>query len=313
MALSYEKLINLLEKRNISLNTLQTATNLSSATISKLRKNDYVSLQTLEKIATYLAVTLDELITFHDEPQYSPLLLQLLNEKKHKIKGGIYHETQILLTYNSNHIEGSKLSVDETRAIFETNTIFPSSSETPIVVNDIIETINHFRATDYVLNNVFTPLNEELIKDLHYLLKRNTTDETLEWFNVGQYKKLPNVVGGMETTSPEDVTGEMQTLITMYEKNNQKTFNDIVRFHYNFKRIHPFQDGNGRVGRLIAFKELLRVGDVPFTIDSELKAFYNRGFAKYTSAPGYLIETCRAGQDKYKALLDYFRIPYAKA
>lgn len=310
MSVSYNKLFEILKTRNISLTKLKDDIGVSTATISKLNKGDYISLQTLEKISRYLNVQIGELIEFNIKHNKSPLLKRLIVEKDNKIKGGIYHETQIIMTYNSNHIEGSKLSIEETRLIFETNSIILDSEKRLASVDDINETINHFRAIDYVLEIIFEPLTETIIKDLHLILKRNTKDEKLDWFNVGDYKKLPNIVGGRETTHPSKVQFEMENLINEYENNVSKTFADIVDFHYKFEQIHPFQDGNGRVGRLIAFKELLRYNQVPFTIDNDLKAFYYRGFKMYKEQKGYLIDTCYTGQDKYKKLLDYFKIDY---
>lgn len=310
MSVSYNKLFEILKSRNISLTKLRKDIGTSSATISKLSKGDYISLQTLEKISKYLNVQIGELMEFNIIHNKSPLLKRLIEEKNNKIKGGIYHETQVIMTYNSNHIEGSKLSLEETRFIFETNSIVLENDNSLANIDDISETINHFRAIDYMLEIVFEPLTESIIKDLHLILKRNTKDETLDWFNVGDYKKLPNTVGGKETTHPLNVEYEMRELINRYENNVDKSFEDIVDFHYRFEQIHPFQDGNGRVGRLIAFKELLRYNQVPFTIDNDLKAFYYRGFKLYKEEKGYLIDTCYTGQDKYKKLLDYFKIEY---
>ncbi len=310
MSINYTQLFKILKDRNISLTKLKEDINVSSATISKLSKGDYISLKTLEKISNYLNVQIGDLMEFNIVHQKSFLLKRLLEEKNNKIKGGIYHETQILLTYNSNHIEGSKLSIDETRFIFETNSILLDKKNSQASIDDINETINHFRAIDYMLEIIFKPLTEEIIKYLHLILKRNTKDETLDWFNVGEYKKLPNTVGGEKTTDPEDVKKEIIQLINEYENNKIKSFEDIVDFHYKFEKIHPFQDGNGRVGRLIAFKELLRYNYIPFTIDEELKVFYYRGFKMYKEEKGYLIDTCYNGQDKYKKLLDYFNLEY---
>ncbi len=310
MSVSYSKLFEILKSRNISLTKLRKDIGVSSATISKLNKGDYISLQTLEKISKYLNAQIGELMEFKITHKKSPLLKRLIEEKNNKIKGGIYHETQVIMTYNSNHIEGSKLSIDETRFIFETNSITLDSKNSLASIDDINETINHFRAIDYMLEIVFEPLTEAIIKDLHLILKRNTKDETLDWFNVGEYKKLPNTVGGMETTHPLNVAFEISNLINNYENNIKKTFEDIVDFHYKFEKIHPFQDGNGRVGRLIAFKELLRYSQIPFMIDNDLKAFYYRGFKLYMEEKGYLVNTCYTGQDKYKKLLDYYKIDY---
>lgn len=310
MSVKYHKLFAILKKRNISLTKLKEDINVSSTTISKLNKGDYISLQTLAKISEYLNVQVGELIEFTTMYQKSALLKRLLEEKNNKIKGGIYHETQILLAYNSNHIEGSKLSIDETRFIFETNSIIFDNEKSVVNIDDINETINHFRAIDYMLEIVFEPLTEAIIKDLHLILKRNTKDEMLDWFNVGDYKKRVNIVGGEQTSHPDNVAKEMVKLINHYENNKTKSFEDIVDFHYEFEKIHPFQDGNGRVGRLIAFKELLRYNEVPFTIDNDLKAYYYRGLKMYKEQKGYLTDTCYLGQEKYKRLLDYFKIEY---
>ena len=232
----------------------------------------------------------------------------LQREKEASLSGGIYHKVQIELTYNSNHIEGSRLTHDQTRYIFETNTIGISGES--IKVDDIVETTNHFRCIDLVIENASNALSEGFIKELHRVLKNGTSDSRLSWFAVGDYKKLPNEVGGRETTCPEDVIAEMKALITDYNAKKQKTFEDILDFHYRFEKIHPFQDGNGRVGRLILFKECLRNNIVPFIIDEELKIFYYRGLSEWTRERGFLIDTCLAAQDKFKKYLDYFKISY---
>ena len=235
-------------------------------------------------------------------------LLEILRtEKAGGIKGGIYHKVQIELTYNSNHIEGSRLSHDQTRYIFETNTI--GMDDGTVNVDDIVETANHFRCIDMVIEHANQPLSESFVKALHRTLKNGTSDSRKAWFAVGDYKKLPNEVGGRETTSPEEVAAQMKTLLTAYGA-KQKSFDDILEFHHAFEKIHPFQDGNGRVGRLILFKECLRNEIVPFIIDDDLKLFYYRGLHEWNSERGYLHDTCLAAQDKFKAWLDYFRIPY---
>lgn len=236
-------------------------------------------------------------------------LLDILQEQKStKYSGGIYHKTQIELTYNSNHIEGSRLTHDQTRYIFETNTI-GVENET-LNIDDIIETVNHFRCIDRIIDCAKTTLNEKLIKELHLILKTGTSDAQKDWFSVGDYKKLPNEVGGKETTSPEDVDKEMKKLLMEYNVKKDITFNDILDFHVRFERIHPFQDGNGRIGRLIMFKECLKHNIVPFIIENDLKMFYYRGLKEWNYEKGYLIDTCLTAQDKYKAYLDYFRIEY---
>lgn len=232
----------------------------------------------------------------------------LLEEKDMKLNGGIYHKTQIELTYNSNHIEGSTLTHDQTRYIFETNTIGVDKSS--INVDDVVETTNHFRCVDYIIDNVYKPLSETMIKDLHFILKNGTSDSRKDWFNVGDYKKLPNEVGGEETTQPENVREEIKKLIKSYNDIDNKSLEQILEFHKKFESIHPFQDGNGRVGRLIIFKECLANNIVPFIIDEEHKIFYYRGLKEWNNEKGYLIETCLSCQDKYKLWLDYFKIKY---
>lgn len=237
-----------------------------------------------------------------------PLLEILREEKKKKYFGGIYHKTQIDLTYNSNHIEGSRLTHEQTRYIFETNTI---GMENDILnVDDIIETSNHFRCVDIIIDKAENELDEKLIKKLHLTLKTSTSDSNKEWFVTGDYKKFPNEVGGMETTSPEEVSKKIKELLGEYNSKNKKTLEDILDFHVKFEKIHPFQDGNGRVGRLVMFKECLNYNIVPFIIDESLKLFYYRGLKEWNREKGYLTDTCLTAQDRYKAYLDYFRIEY---
>lgn len=242
------------------------------------------------------------------ETKVCELLHVLREQKEMKLKGGIYHRTQIDLTYNSNHIEGSKLTHEQTRYIFETNTIGVTNEA--INVDDIVETVNHFRCIDYVIDHAEVRLTESFIKQLHGLLKAGTSDSRKDWFAVGDYKKLPNEVGGHETCPPEQVHAQMEELISTYNAQKQKSFTDILDFHVRLERIHPFQDGNGRVGRLIMFKEYLASGQVPFIITDELKMFYCRGLNEWGHVNGYLTDTCLTAQDQYKALLDYFRIKY---
>lgn len=237
----------------------------------------------------------------------SPLLDALREQMESRLKGGIYHRTQIDLTYNSNHIEGSRLTKEQTRYIFETNTI--GVTDEAIKVDDIIETTNHFRCIDFIIEHADEPLTESMIKKLHSLLKAGITDARRSWFAVGDYKRLPNEVGAKETVAPEKVASAIQGLLKEY-KSKEIAFEDILDFHYQFEAIHPFQDGNGRVGRLIMFKECLAHGIVPFIITDELKMFYYRGLDQWEQRPGYLIDTCLTAQDQYKALLDYFRIKY---
>lgn len=238
----------------------------------------------------------------------SPLLNALREQKSMKYKGGIYHRTQIDLTYNSNHIEGSRLTHDQTRYIFETNTI--GITDESVNVDDIIETTNHFRCIDLLIDRTEEPLSERMIKELHHILKDGTSDSRKDWFAVGEYKRLPNEVGGNETTTPENVRREMKALLSQYNAKKQKSFEDILDFHQRFEAIHPFQDGNGRVGRLIMFKECLASGVVPFIITDELKMFYYRGLQQWNTQRAYLLDTCLSAQDSYKAILDYFKIKY---
>ena len=238
------------------------------------------------------------------------LLSILQEEKRTKYAGGIYHKTQIDLTYNSNHIEGSRLTHDQTRYIFETNTIGVENEV--LNVDDVIETSNHFRCIDLIIDHAASTLSEHFIKKLNHILKTSTSDSREDWFAVGEYKRLPNEVGGMQTSLPEEVADKMKALLSNYNAVPKKTLDNILDFHVRFERIHPFQDGNGRVGRLIMFKECLKYNIVPFIIEENLKLFYYRGLKEWYNEKGYLTDTCLTAQDKYKAYLDYFRIPYEK-
>ena len=235
------------------------------------------------------------------------VLRSLKEEKDAKISGGLYHETQVRLTYNSNRIEGSRLTEDQTRLIFETRTIDAGGEDIP--VDDIIETANHFRAVDYVIDNAEVRLDEAFIKELHRILKTGTQDASLSWFNVGEYKARANTVGGMETVAPQHVAEAVKDLLKRYDA-TAHSLEDIVQFHYEFECIHPFQDGNGRVGRLIAFKECLKYDIVPFIIEDAKKSYYYRGLREWKNERGFLLGTCLDGQDTYKRLLDYFGIKY---
>lgn len=238
-------------------------------------------------------------------------LLEILKaEKAAKLHGGIYHKIQIDLTYNSNHMEGSHLTHDQTRYIFETNTI--GVSESTVKVDDVVETANHFKCIDMVIDSASHSLSEAFIKQLHAALKSGTSDSRLDWFAVGDYKKLPNEVGGMDTALPEEVGEQMKKLLAEYKDKSEKSFDDLLDFHYRFECIHPFQDGNGRVGRLILFKECLRNNIVPFIIEDDIKMFYYRGLKEWQNERGFLRDTCLAAQDRFKKYLDYFRVPYEK-
>lgn len=238
----------------------------------------------------------------------NPLLKALQEQKDGNLSGGIYHKTQIELTYNSNHIEGSTLTHDQTKYIFEVNAISVESQS--VNVDDVVETANHFKCVDYVIDNAMKPLSPEMIKTLHFILKNGTSDSRKSWFNVGEYKKLPNEVSGEKTCSPALVKDEIKNLISDYNETKEKNLEEIISFHKKFESIHPFQDGNGRVGRLIMFKECLRNGIVPFIIDEEHKLFYYRGLKEWEKDRRYLIDTCLSCQDKYKLWLDYFQIKY---
>lgn len=238
----------------------------------------------------------------------STLLKALKAEKQSKLSGGIYHKMQIELTYNSNHIEGSQLTHEQTRYIYETNTI--GIDNKAINIDDIVETVNHFKCIDYVIENASKQLSEKFIRELHYMLKSGTSDSRLDWFNVGEYKKLSNEVGGKETTLPENVPSKMKEILTEYNLLSNISLNEIIEFHHKFETTHPFQDGNGRVGRLIMLKECLKNNVVPFIINDELKLYYYRGLSEWKKDENYLLDTCLTAQDKFKLYLDYFKINY---
>ena len=301
---NYQGLITILEENHVRKSDLRQLLHISSKTIAKISKGEKLSPSVIRKLCEHFSCSPTDLYTL--EPD-NPILKQLREEKEHEISGGLYHELQVRMTYNSNHIEGSKLNEEQTRHIFETNTIHGEES---LSVDDIIETVNHFRAIDYCIDITEDPLTEESIKQLHYLLKHNTKGERLPWFNVGNYKTRPNVVGGIETSKPEQVAEDIQNLLTWYANKTHISFEDIVEFHFRFERIHPFQDGNGRVGRLIAFKECLKHNLIPFIIEDRKKYFYYRGLTEFLREPGYLIDTCYDGQDTIKRLLEYLEIPY---
>lgn len=236
------------------------------------------------------------------------LLDILKREKEDKMPGGIYHKVQVDLTYNSNHIEGSRLTHDETRYIFETNTI--GITEGAVNVDDIVETVNHFKCIDMIIDEANYMLSEKFIKELHFVMKNGTSDSRKDWFAVGDYKKLANEVGGNETTDPANVVAEIKALLKEYNQKQNISFEDILEFHVKFERIHPFQDGNGRIGRLIMFKECLKNNIVPFIITEQTKLFYYRGLKEWNGERGYLRDTCLTAQDQFKLVMDYFKIPY---
>ena len=241
------------------------------------------------------------------EGKYSPLLQRLKQEQAGRQTGGIYHKIQVELTYNSNHMEGSRLTHEQTRFIYETNSI--GVTEESISVDDVVETVNHFRCIDLIIQKACEPLTEALILELHRILKTGTSDSRLDWFAVGGYKRVPNEVGGCETTPPQEVSGAINTLLKDYHLGKEKQLEDLIDFHVQFERIHPFQDGNGRVGRLLLFKECLNYGIVPFVIQDDLKMFYYRGLSQWGRENGYLMDTCLTAQDRFRAYLKYFNIP----
>ena len=253
-------------------------------------------------------IPIDAVLPCRGKKKELPLLSVLREQQRLRLTGSIYHRTQIDLTYNSNHMEGSRLTHDQTRYIFETNTIGITAES--VNVDDVIETSNHFRCIDLIIDRAEENLSEAFIKELHQVLKSGTSDSRRDWFAVGEYKRLPNEVGGSETTPPEEVHREMQALLKLYNAKSDKTFEDILDLHHRFECIHPFQDGNGRVGRLLMFKECLANGHVPFIITDDLKMFYYRGLQHWPHIKGYLMDTCLTAQDHYKELLNYFRIQY---
>ena len=308
MKITYRKLFEILKEKEISKTQLKDILDLSSATLAKLSKNQPISMNTLVAICEYLKCQPSDVMEIVEDQDQETLLYKLREEKNIKLKGSIYHQTQIKLTYNSNHMEGSRLTEEQTRYIYETNTI--GVEKTPANIDDIIETVNHFQCFDYILDYADEVLTENIIKEIHKILKTNTSDSRLSWFNVGEYKSKPNMVGDLQTTSPNQVSAEIKKLLTWYNKKTDINVNDIIEFHYKFEQIHPFQDGNGRVGRLIIFKECLKHNIVPFIIDETHKFYYYRGLREFENEPGYLTDTCLSAQDNYKALLKYFGYEY---
>lgn len=281
--ISYKKLFLIMEEREISKEKLKNETGISSATLAKLSKNEDVSMATVQSICEYLDCQPGAILSYEKKFDENSALFRLREEMEMKLKGGLYHQTQIRFAYNSNHIEGSRLTEDQTRNIYETHTI--GDIEGHEKVDDIIETVNHFRCFDYILSVADKELSEEIIKKVHYILKSGTM---------------------VETTPPSKVPTEIKKLLTDYREMSNITFEDIIDFHYRFEKIHPFQDGNGRVGRLIMFKECLKNNIPPFVIEDSAKDYYRRGLNEYASEKGYLTETCRLSQDNYKKLLEYF-------
>ena len=302
--ISYEGLEKALKDRGIGKTELSTQLGLSTRTIAKIGKGEKLSKRSIQKIADFLGVAPEILMK---EVSNNKILQVLREEKEIKLSGGLYHELQVRMTYNSNHIEGSKLSEDQTRLIFETNTLDAGDG---IPVDDILETVHHFRAIDYVIDIAEEELTEDIIKHLHYILKHDTKDSTLGWFAVGDYKKRANVVGGRETSKPSEVHKHMKALLEEYNAKESATVEDIIELHAEFEYIHPFQDGNGRVGRLVALKECLRHNVIPFIIEDAKKNYYYRGLSEWRSEKGWLTDTCLDGQDTFVRLLDMLDIPH---
>lgn len=298
MIIDQAKLKDLLKKKGLTKSALCAEIGISSRTIAKIGKGEDINYKVVKRIAEYLRVDCSEIT------QSNEILDTLRKEMRLKLSGGLYHETQIKLTYNSNHIEGNKLTEEQTRYIFETKTIGVLPSD--VQIDDIIETNNHFRCIDYVIEYATDDMSEDFILTLQRLLKEGT--EYAKIYGSGKYKTLPNTVGGIETSKPTEVAKEMKYLIAWYNSFKKVTFEDIVEFHYRFETIHPFQDGNGRIGRLIAFKQCLEQNLIPFYIDDSNKWLYYRGLREWKIDKNYFIETCLFGQDQYKSLLKYFGV-----
>lgn len=302
--ISYEGLDKKLKSKQITKTDLVELIGISSRTIARIGRGEKLSKRTIQRIADYLECDSQELFK---EVSDNHILQIIRDEKEAKISGGLYHELQVRMTYNSNHIEGSRLSEDQTRYIFETNTI---NAPDGVPVDDIIETVHHFQAIDYVIDHCEEVLSEEIIKELHYILKHDTSDARLSWFAVGEYKTRANLIGGKETVRPEAVSGKMKQLLSDYNRKQNITIHDIIEFHAEFEMIHPFQDGNGRVGRLICLKECLRHNIIPFIIEDSKKLYYYRGLSMWHQERGWLMDTCLNGQDTFKHLLDLLDIAY---
>lgn len=296
------KLKSVLKSLGLTQKELSERLNISSRTMAKFSKGEPVSLSLLIKICDELGCNLEDLV--YISHQTSQLLSQILQEKQMRLHGSLYHEIQVLFTYNSNHIEGSRLNEDETRYIYETHTVNGNHS-----TDDIIETINHFRCFDFMLDTIMQPLTENLVKQYHLILKSGTSDSTKDWFNVGEYKSKANVVGGKDTCLPEQVQEQISKLLLSYRNIKNPTLEQIAEFHYKFESIHPFQDGNGRVGRMIMFRQCLRSNVLPFIIDDEHKYFYYRGLNEFDNQRGFLTGTFESCQDNFRVLLKRFNAP----
>ncbi len=302
--ISYDGLYGQLKRKGIRKSDLTVKIGISSRTIAKIAKGEKLSKKTLQKIAEFLECNVDALC----EEKTDNEILQILRDEKYaKISGGLYHELQVRMTYNSNHIEGSRLTEEQTRLIFETSTIVAGDG---VLVDDVLETVHHFRAIDYVIDVAEEELSEKIIKQLHYILKHDTKDSRLDWFAVGDYKRRANMVGGHETPKPKDVPSRMKALIEDFNAKRSITIDDVIAFHAEFEYIHPFQDGNGRVGRLVALKECLHHNIIPFIIEDAKKHFYYRGLSEWRNEKGWLTDTCLDGQDTFIRLLDMLEIPH---
>ena len=300
---NYNGLLKLLKQNKLCKSDLTKLLHISSRTIAKISRGEKLSSSVIRKLCDFFHCSEEDLYTIICD---NPLLRQLREEKDYKISGGLYHELQIRMTYNSNHIEGSQLSEEQTRLIFETSTI---DTQDGVPVDDILETVHHFRAIDYVIEHAEDWLSEEIIKHIHYILKHDTKDSTLSWFSVGDYKKRANMVGGRETAKPSEVAGRIKKLLENYNAIEKVSIEDIISFHAEFEYIHPFQDGNGRVGRLIILKECLRHNIIPFLIEDKKKNFYYRGLNEWHNERGWLIDTCLDSQDSFSRLLSMLEIP----
>ncbi len=305
MSIKYSGLFELLEAKGISKTQLQKKLKISSATLAKLTKNEPVAMKIIEDLCKELNCQPGDIMRLDNEASLNRLLHIIREEKEMKLKGGIYHQTQIKLAYNSNRMEGSRLSEDQTRYIYETNTIDMENGK-PARVDDIIETVNHFQCFDYMLDHAEDFLTELMIKEFHKIMNSNTSDSRKDWFRVGDYKMKPNMVGDKKTTPPSKVKKEMAQLLEAYHEKKKISLEDIIDFHYRFESIHPFQDGNGRVGRLILFKECLKHNMTPFIINDLDKVCYYRGLNEYQMEKGYLTDTCLSAQDHYAELIRYF-------
>lgn len=298
------------ENKKMTQNDIANILGVSAGTVSKYESGDLEpSIESLKRLSELFEISMDELLA-DDKDTFDVSKINVLDvlreQKEMNLKGNLYHQTQITFAYNTNHIEGSTLTEEQTRCIFETNTIL-FESNTIAKVDDILETTNHFKLVDYMLDIADKKLTEKMIKEFHKILKEGTSDSKLEWFNVGEYKQRANTIGsGIKTTSPNNVEKEMSKLIDWYNSLKQVTIKEIIEFHYKFESIHPFQDGNGRVGRIIMFKECLKNNIIPFIIQDADKLFYYRGLKEYKTEKGYLVDTCLNAQDQYTKMIEYY-------